>query len=423
MKKTKNYQTIIMHVDVNSAYLAWEAVHALENGATIDYRDIPAIVGGNQKNRHGIVLAKSLPAKSYDIKTGETVYSALKKCPTLLVVPPSYDLYKKCSNALEQLLKNYTPRVQRFSVDEFFIDFSGFAARCQHPLKLAYQIRDEVANTLGFTVNIGISNNKLLAKIAGDFEKPNKVHTLFPEEIERKLWPLPVGNLYMVGRKTLPKLKSLGIVTVGDLANADDCFLKYKLKSFGTMLKNFARGIESSEVCADDPRQVKGIGNSTTIKYDVEDRAEAHMILLSLTEMVGMRLRAINLWANAVAVAIKASDFSKVSHQRKLAFSTNSTSVIYDVAKQLLDEAWNGKPIRHLAIRVADLTDTAHYQLSLLDGEQIEKKRRLDQTIDQLRNRYGQTSIFRGTFSNSPIAPIKGGTANDSTYPSMKSQL
>ncbi len=423
MNEIKRYRTIIMHVDVNSAYLSWEAAHALENGATIDYRSVPSIVGGNQKNRHGIVLAKSVPAKAYGIKTGETVYSALKKCPTLLVVPPSYGLYKKCSDALEQLLKNYTPRVQRFSVDEFFIDFNGFAERCQNPLRLAYQIRDEVSEKFGFTVNIGVSSNKLLAKIAGDFEKPNKVHTLFPEEIKSKLWPLPVGDLYMVGRKTLPKLEALGIFTVGDLANADDCFLKYKLKSFGITLKNFARGIESSEVCANSPRQVKGIGNSTTIKYDVDNREEAYMILLSLSEMVGMRLRRVNLWANLVAVGIKASDFTKVSHQRKLDFATNSTSVIYNVGKQLLDEAWNGKPIRHLAIRVADLTDTAYYQLNLLDGNQIEKKRKLDQTIDQLRNRYGQSSVFRGTFTNSPIAPIKGGTANDSTYPSMKSQL
>ncbi len=423
MNEIKNYQTIIMHVDVNSAYLSWEAARALENGATIDYRDIPSIVGGNQKNRQGIVLAKSVPAKAYNIKTGETVYSALKKCPTLLVVPPSYKLYKKCSNALEELLKSYTPHVQRFSIDEFFIGFNGFAAHCQNPLKLAFQIRDEVFEKLGFTVNIGVSSNKLLAKIAGDFEKPNKVHTLFPEEIESKLWPLPVGDLYMVGRKTLPKLKTLGIFTVGDLANADDCFLKHKLKSFGMMLKNYARGIESSAVCADTPRQVKGIGNSTTIKYDVENRVEAHMILLSLTEMVGMRLRAIKRWASLVAVGIKASDFSKVSHQRKLDFATNSTSIIYDVGKQLFDEVWNGKPIRHLAIRVADLTDTAHYQLNLLDGDQIEKKRKLDHTIDQLRERYGQTSVFRGAFSNSPIAPIKGGTADDCSYPSMKSQL
>ncbi len=338
-------------------------------------------------------------------------------------MPPSYKLYKKCSNALEELLKSYTPHVQRFSIDEFFIGFNGFAAHCQNPLKLAFQIRDEVFEKLGFTVNIGVSSNKLLAKIAGDFEKPNKVHTLFPEEIESKLWPLPVGDLYMVGRKTLPKLKTLGIFTVGDLANADDCFLKHKLKSFGMMLKNYARGIESSAVCADTPRQVKGIGNSTTIKYDVENRVEAHMILLSLTEMVGMRLRAIKRWASLVAVGIKASDFSKVSHQRKLDFATNSTSIIYDVGKQLFDEVWNGKPIRHLAIRVADLTDTAHYQLNLLDGDQIEKKRKLDHTIDQLRERYGQTSVFRGAFSNSPIAPIKGGTADDCSYPSMKSQL
>ncbi len=416
-------RTIIMHVDVNSAYLSWSAAQALENGCKIDYRKIAAIVGGNPKTRQGIVLAKSIPAKRYGIKTAETLYSALKKCPQLKIIAPDYQLYMQCSAALKQLLARYSPQLQRFSIDEYFVDFSGIKDCQKDPVGFAHKLKDDIYQQLGFTVNIGISSNKLLAKIAGDFEKPNKVHTLFKSEIATKLWPLPVDKLYMVGRHTLPKLQALGINTVGDLAMVDKNFINTKLKKFGLVLRNLANGKVDNLINDDPDRPVKGIGNSTTIAFDITNRNEAMMVLLSLTEMVSMRLRAKARLAGTVSISIKSADFSKVLHQKQLNQPTDDTSVIYHAVRQLFCEAWQGQPVRLLGVRLSNLTDCSHYQLSLLDYQTSEKRRQLNQTIDALRRRFGQKSIFRATFSHSNFAPIKGNTADIDNFPALKSQL
>lgn len=413
----------IMHIDVNSAYLAWEAVHALENGATLDYRAIPAIVGGDPKTRRGIVLAKSIPAKRYKIQTGESIQSALKKCPTLVIIHPSYGLYMACSRHLRELLARYTPAVQRFSVDEFFVDFSGFEQLYGDAYQLALRMKQAVKDELGYTVNIGISSNKLLAKIAGDFEKPDRVHTLYPEEIKVKLWPLPIGELYMVGRRTLPKLQTMGLYTIGDLAHADRDVLRFKLKSFGDLLYEFAHGIENSLIAPVDDTPVKGIGNSTTIKYDITSANDAHLVLLSLCEMVGQRLRKIKHRARLVAVSIKSYDFKRVSHQRKLFYDTDLTTAIYNEAKLLFDASWDGQPIRHLGVRVGELSNLQQRQLTILDGPDLRARQKLDQTIDALRLKYGAQIIARGSFIDSGMSPVRGGTMNRVDYPSMKSQL
>lgn len=413
----------VMHIDVNSAYLAWEAVHALENGATLDYRTVPAIVGGDPKTRRGIVLAKSTPAKRYKIQTGESIQSALKKCSTLRIIQPSYGLYMACSNHLKELLERYTPAVQRFSVDEYFVDFSGFEQLHSNAYQLAVRIKQAVKDELGYTVNIGISSNKLLAKIAGDFEKPDRVHTLYPEEIKTKLWPLPIGDLYMVGRRTLPKLRAMGLYTIGDLAHADRNFLRFKLKSFGDVLYDFAHGIENSSIAPEDDTPIKGIGNSTTIKYDITSAEDAHLVLLSLCEMVGLRLRTIDCRARLVAVSIKAYDFKRISHQRKLFYDTDLTSAIYSEAKALFDACWDGQPIRHLGVRVGELSDQRQGQLTILDGPDLRARQKLDQTIDALRLKYGAQIIARGSFIDSGMSPVRGGTMNRVDYPSMKSQL
>ena len=191
---------IIMHIDVNSAFLSWEACYRLQQGDLLDLRTIPSIVGGNPDTRRGIVLAKSVPAKEFNIKTGESLYSALQKCPTLTIVAPRFDLYLKCSNSLIKLLEEYSPSIQRYSIDECFLDYTNMEQHFGDPLSAAHKIKERIKNELGFTVNIGISNNKLLAKMASDFQKPDAVHTLYPHEIKEKMWPLPVGDLFMVGR-------------------------------------------------------------------------------------------------------------------------------------------------------------------------------------------------------------------------------
>ncbi len=416
-------QNIIMHVDVNSAFLSWSAAQAVESGCKIDYRTIPSIVAGNPRNRHGIVLAKSIPAKRHGIKTADTIYSAFQKCPQLKIIPPDYDLYMQCSEALRQVLARYSPHVERFSIDEYFVDFSG-VNNCQtDPVGFAHYLKDTIYRELGFTVNIGVSSNKLLAKIAGDFEKPNKVHTLFKSEIATKLWPLPIGELYMVGRKTLPKLTAMGIETVGDLASVDQTLIASQLKKYGLMLRAIANGEIGGAISGGDKHIVKSIGNSTTIAFDVTTKEEALMILLSLTEMTCMRLRAKSLLAKTVTIKIKSADFSKLTHQMALSSTTDDTSAIFQAVRQLFEDSWDGTAVRQLGVRLTNLSDGQYYQLNLFDYQYAEKRHKLNQTIDHLRQRYGRNSIFRATFSHSGFTPVKGGTADNDSFPTLKTQL
>lgn len=411
----------VFHIDANSAYLSWEAVDRLQHGAKLDLRTIPSIVGGDQKKRHGIVLAKSIPAKSYGIKTGETLVSAFQKYPRLTSVAPRYDLYLRCSNAMFKILKSYAPRVQRYSIDECFLDYRGSESLFGDPVQAANQIREHIKNELGFTVNIGVSSNKLLAKMASDFKKPDRVHTLFPEEI-KKMWRLPVQDLFMVGRATTEKLQRVGIYTIGDLAHSERAFMRAYLKSHGDLIWCYANGIEDSEVHLTNRPIVKGLGNSTTIAFDVDERRTAHLILLSLTEKVAMRLRALNYTCRLVSVSIKSNTFYHYSHQRKLCSATDCTNEIFAIVRQLFDEIWHGDTIRHLGVRVSALTDVKSQQLSIWQIHQAPKMRQLDRAVDAIRYKHGMTSIIRGSFLHSRLKPIKGGVGEDD-YPLMSSIL
>ena len=219
-------ERVIFHIDVNSAFLSWEAVYRLYHlGGTVDLRKEVSAVGGDMAMRHGIILAKSIPAKKYHIKTGETILEARQKCPDLMLVPPNYRLYEQCSKAFMDILRKYSPSVEQYSIDEAFVDMTGTDKLWGSPMEAANRLKNEIRDTLGFTVNIGISENKLLAKMASDFEKPDRVHTLWKSEIRKKMWPLPVSDLFFVGRATAKKLFSLGIQTIGQLAQADPAVL------------------------------------------------------------------------------------------------------------------------------------------------------------------------------------------------------
>ncbi len=414
---------IIMHIDVNSAFLSWEACYRLQHGDTLDLRTIPSIVGGNPETRRGIVLAKSIPAKKYNIKTGESIYSALQKCPDLTIVAPRFDLYLQCSDSLMKLLKEYSPIVQRYSIDECFLDYSNMESHFGDPLSAACQIKDRIKNELGFTVNIGISHNKLLAKMASDFKKPDAVHTLYPHEIKEKMWPLPVENLFMVGRATKTKLHKLGIFTIKDLATADPKFLEKHLKSHGLLIWNFANGIENSPVISENPKPIKGIGNSTTIPFDVTDRKTAHLILLSLVETVSMRLRNENARASLISVSIRTSDFKNYSHQKKLANPTDCTNHIFKYVCCIFDEVWTKEPIRKLGVRVSELSCNQFSQISLFDSVDTEKQKSVDKAIDELRLRYGSHCIFRAGFLQSNLNPVTGGITIEEDLPMLSSKL
>lgn len=392
---------IIFHIDVNSAYLSWSALKQLAEGSSTDLRLIPSIVGGDIERRHGVVLAKSIPAKAYGIVTGEPVVNALRKCPNLTMVPPDHRLYEEKSHALMQYLYSICPDIEQASIDECYMDFTSIARLYPSPEKAAASIKDEILHRFGFTVNIGISDKKVLAKMASDFKKPNLVHTLYSHQIQEKLWPLPVSSLFMCGRSSVDTLHKLEIITIGDLAGADPAILSSHLKSHGILLWNYANGIDDSVVMP-EPAKRKGVGNSTTLSHDVTDRSEAAHILLSLSESVSKSLREAHEAAGLVCTEIKYSSFQSVSHQTTLDIPSASTEVIYRTALSLFDAIWNQAPIRLLGVRTAKLSaDNEPIQLSLFDMNtetpQNEKQKKLDEALDSIRGRYGAGAVVRGS--------------------------
>lgn len=405
---------IIFHIDVNSAYLSWEAVYRIRHlGETLDLRNIPSAVGGDIAARHGIILAKSIPAKKYHIQTGESVMDALRKCPQLVLVPPDYELYEKNSQAFMAILRKYSDKVEQYSIDEAFMDMTGTEKIFGMPVIAANAIKDEIYETLGFTVNVGVSDNKLLAKMAGDLRKPNMVHTLFPEEVERKMWPLPVRDLFFVGSASEKKLHKLGIRTIGELAGTDPDILKSVLKKHGEVIWNFANGRDVSVVEPEVPDN-KGYGNSTTIAFDVADAGTARMVLLSLAETVGRRLRRDNVRIEIVSVSIRFFDLTCVSHQCILPAATNITQEIHGAACRLFDELWDGTPIRHLGVHTGRVSRNGGIrQLSLFDNTDYEKLEKLDQAVDSIRERFGSDAVQRASFLNQVgLNHMSGGIAN-----------
>ena len=393
---------IIFHIDVNSAYLSWTAVEKLKQGAETDLREVPAIIGGNQESRHGVVLAKSVPAKRYGIRTGEPVANAFRKCPNLVMEPPDHKMYSIYSKKLMEFLREYTSDIEQVSVDECYMDFTGIAYKYNSPVDAALEIKNKIWDTFGFSVNIGISTNKLLAKMASDFEKPNRVHTLFPEEIEAKMWPLPVSSLYMAGRASVEVLKKLEIKTIGELAKTNPRILELHLKSHGKMLWEFANGIDTTKVQSEETA-AKGIGNSTTLAKDVVDKEEAKEVLLWLSESIGKRLRKAGQKAQMISVEIKYYNFQSVSHQKQMRKAVYEDKSLYDNACILFDELWNGEPIRLLGIRTSKLVEeTAPEQLSIFDIQmekpKDEKHRKLDKALDEIRKRFGEDAVKRGIF-------------------------
>lgn len=403
---------IIMHVDANSAYLSWTAIDLIEKGYRIDIRTVPAVIAGNPENRHGIILAKSIPAKKYKISTGDSLFEAMGKCPELLIFPPDYNLYLSCSDAMFEILSDYTPLVQRYSVDECFIDFTRSEKKFGSPVEVAYEIKKRIKSQLGFTVNIGISTNKLLAKMGSELEKPDKVHSLFLHEIKDKMWPLPIRELFMVGRATARKLNAININTIGDLAKANPEHMKALLKSHGLLVWQYANGIDNSPVLLNEDILQKGVSNSMTISYDVVKKHEVYSFILSLAERVGMRLRRLNFMASLISISVKTDSFVRYSHQLQLSSYIDSTSDIYQYSCTLFDQCWRGEPVRQIGISVSSLTSNNLRQTSLFDKDNIEKIILLDKTVDDIRKKFGETALIRGIFANSEQNPIEGGVNN-----------
>lgn len=411
---------VLFHIDVNSAYLSWSALKCLADGSATDLREIPSIIGGDMQQRHGVVLAKSIPAKKYGITTGEPIVNALRKCPSLVIERPDHTLYHEKSRELMRYLSDVCPEIEQLSVDECFMDFTPIRTRCASPEDAADLIRSQIRERFGFTVNIGISDKKVLAKMASDFQKPDKTHTLYSWEIEKKMWQLPVSSLYMCGSSSSQTLKKLEIQTIGDLAKADKNIIVSHLKSHGLLLWEYANGIDDS-VVASSPSEAKGIGNSITLPKDVSRQEDAHLALLSLSDSVSARLRKAGQLAGMISVEIKYSNFRSVSHQMILTAPTNTSQLIYQTACHLFDELWNCSPIRLLGVRSSKLIDVSEpVQLSLFDlpSDEVlhsdsgigtskkstpaspsrEKLAALDKTLDSIRQKYGDSAVMRGSF-------------------------
>ena len=402
----------VFHIDANSAFLSWSAAYRVNIlGEKEDLRDVPSIVGGDQEKRHGIVLAKSVPAKKFGIQTGEAIITALQKCPNLVVVPPDYGLYVSASRALINKLKKYSDNVIQYSIDEAWAFLDGFEelyGRGQM-VSFAYFLKEEIKRELGFTVNIGISTNFLLSKMAGDFSKPDKVHTLFPDEIEKKMWPLPVSDLFFVGKATTKKLVDLGIRTIGDLAKADEQVIKAHLKKPGMIVQSYARGGDLEPYMFTHEAN-KGYGNSLTAPRDIEMEEYAKHLLLSLCETVGARIRADYVKISVVAVHITTYEFQYFNKQMQLLTPTDVTEEIYVAACSVLDKLWDKRtPIRQIGVGTSKVQEDAGRQYNLFDLQRYDRLEILNRTVDGIRERFGEDSIKRACFLESDVSHMSGG--------------
>lgn len=393
---------LIFHVDVNSAYLSWEATRRVRRGEA-DLRLIPSAIGGDRDKRTGVILAKSIPAKRFGIRTGEPVGMALRKCPDLVLAKPDFTLYHECSKAFIDICRDFAPVVEQYSIDECFLDMTGTHLIYPDPVAAAHDLRRRIRDMLGFTVNVGVGSNKLLAKMAGDFEKPDKVHTLFYEEVPTKLWPLSVRDLIGVGGATAEKLERSYFKTVGDLARVELPVLQAIVgKKLGEYLHRCAIGADESPVLA-NPEAAKGYSMSATLEENVVNTAAADRILLAITDHVTARMRTDGVKAFGVSVTTRTIDFKTRSHQRKLTNPTDVTDEVYHLATALLREMWDGMtPLRLLGVALFDVTAEQSVQLSLFEEEDKSRKRTIDKTVDAIRDRFGIEGIVRAAALETP---------------------
>lgn len=394
---------IIMHIDVNNAFLSWTAVLYLKQGMKIDIRKTYAVIGGDEKARHGIVLAKSMPAKKRGVVTAETLYSAKKKCPNLKVYPPNYNFYKKMSDSMLRLIGKYSPDIEQMSIDECFLDYTPVKHLYGDEVEFAYRLKKEILDSLGFTVNIGIGNNKLCAKMASDFSKPYKVHTLFDNEVEEKMWPLQVDELFGIGKKTAIKLHNLNINTIYDLAHIDSSFLYRYFKNQAKDMIDSANG-KGSDIVVSEESIPKGIGNETTLSRNICSREELYPYLLALSENVAIRLRKQKKYASVIVVTLKDKFFKRMSHQKKLVNATNLTEEIYKTACDILDEMNTSDGIRLIGVRLDKLSDTSSHQVSLFEDLKVrEDNNELEKTVDELKEKYGFKVIKKASLIDNKV--------------------
>ena len=408
MHEWKQDEHCIFHVDVNSAFLSWSALKKLEEDPkAVDLRTIPSAVGGDVQTRHGIITAKSIPAKKYGVQTGEPVVKALQKCPSLVLVKSDFAVYRRYSHALMDILREYTDFVEQASIDEAYLDMTQSRGRLKGsesadlpwPLNAAHEIRKRVYRELGFTVNVGISVNKLLAKMASDFEKPDKVHTLFPEEVPSKLWPLPMRELHGCGKATAQRLHEMGIETIGQAAAMSLPLLQANLgEKAGLYIWKSANGRGSVNVKT-QREKAKSYSNEETTAEDITNenyRTLGLEIIGRLSRKVASRMEKAGVYAQTVGVNVKTEDFRRHSRQVTLTSPTRDAEVIRRESEKLMedmvfgDEGFfaAGHGLRLIGIGCTNLSDGSYMQMDLFSWAQtLQERKKEEKQQEELRRK------------------------------------
>ena len=358
-------EKIILHIDVNSAFLSWSAVKLLREGYKRDIRKEISVISGDPKTRHGIVVAASIPAKKIGIKPPINLTEARRIYKRVIVVQPDFIFYKKCSMALMNFLKRIFNVVEQFSIDECFVDYTYLKDKYGDEVLFANKLKNEIYKRFGFSVNIGIGNNKLSAKMASDFEKPNKVHTLYSYEFKDKVWSKDISDLFMAGKSSCNKLRNMGINTIGELANFDVNKLIQKLKSHGKLLYEYANGIDNSILNVDNYNERKSISYSKTLEYNTDNRSKIYEILKEFSIRISKELKKRGFYARTVVITIRDDSFKTTSKQLQLLNSTNNEKDIYNAGVSLFNKLWKEDKVRLIGLGVTDFSDYVLYQLSL----------------------------------------------------------
>lgn len=391
---------VILHSDLNAFYASVECLHQL------DIRHKPVAVCGHQELRHGIVLAKNQLAKQYGVKTGDAIWQARQKAPGLVEVPPNFPLYMKFSQLVRNIYLQYTPHVESFGLDEAWLDLTQPGMTLEQGRIIAEELRRRVKEEIGLTVSIGVSWNKIFAKLGSDYQKPDTVTLITPENYQSLVWPLPASDLLYVGPATSKKLARYGITTVGGIANTPPDLLHTWLKKWGLYLHTFANGWDKSPVqSADSIVPIQSIGNSITAPHDLENEEDVKLTLYMLSESVAARLRSHGFRCQTVQISIRDTGLGWFSRQQRLSRSSNLSGEIADAAMALFCRHYDWqRSVRSLGVRGCELvSDTEPEQISVfLDEQQRYKKQRLEQAMDHLRSRFGYEVIKRGVLLTDP---------------------
>ncbi len=386
-------ERIILHADINYCYAQIEEMRYPE------LKRVPMAVGGNQEKRHGVILAKNELAKKYQIKTGESLVEAKKKCPGLLVIQPDFHAYHYYTECVKNIYREYTDQVESFGMDEAWLDISSSTQLFGSGYAIAKTIQDRVLAELGLTISIGVSFNKIFAKLGSDLIKPKGLVHISKDNFKEIVWPLAVSELLYVGNATKQKLTAEGITTIGELAASDLSFLCRKLGKMGEVIWQFANGYDLSEVAfSDHKEEVKSVGNSITTIRDVTQYEEAKLVYYVLVESVASRLKDQGLKGSVISISLRDAQLNWLTRQRKIKRSTNITEEIMPVVLDLLVQHWSFlTPLRSIGVTVSQLnSDSQAEQLNLFEDETNHQKRLIvDRTMDQIRTKHGFQAIQR----------------------------